>query len=100
MVIHENQMEDGSHTYLLNTEQHLGFKKNTQYENDDRGQHSWNNAHTKTWTLDEHQGEKENQNELNQTELYQNGLYQTNNINMVKITLTWWRFVHHMKYSD
>ena len=34
------------------------------------------------------------------TELYQYGLYQTNNINMVKFTLTWWWHVHHMKYSD
>ena len=27
MVIHENQMEDGNHTYLLNTEQHLRSEK-------------------------------------------------------------------------
>ena len=31
----------------MNTEQHLGSEKNTQYENDDRSQHSWNNNHTK-----------------------------------------------------
>ena len=48
----------GRHTYLLDTGQHLGSEKNTQYENDERSQHSWDNNPTKTWTLDEHQRER------------------------------------------